>query len=683
MFQFLNMRKRTVSKLILTALVVAVAGLGRAAHASSLVPVRLHVAGVEFRPSLPTVSDGEETYVSPELLSLLDLRGEEEKGRLKIQPAAAGGRLLGEIRLVRKQGAARLPLSELAQLVQGEVHRPARLEKDGDPAPVKPGDWVFLLARVRSVRVVNGSVEIDTSFPVPVRTGSVESKETLHDYVECTGARLPQEFKPETVPEGERRVRAISVEQAKLDVVRVKLELAPLPKACGPEAGPEPVEPLLLGDVLRQVQTAYPKLGAADALRRTAAAKVLQKAGAFDPFLSAGTDFIRYPDSDKPGKTKSFTATDASVELLTPYGIKVVTGALFNRGNVKSPLSLTGDTGEYFVGVKVPFLGGAGINEKAAALRQSRLGVPLANTEFDQFRLEVLYKAAATYWDWVAAGQRVQVARELLNIAQIRAKAVKDRAEAGDLPLIDVTEADQEVQRRIEGLEKAERDLQKETFKLSLFLWETDGRPAPLPSPGRIPDVPPPPGALTQEDVQEGRGEALQRRPELQALEVSRRIVQVDLDLARNLRLPAVELTVAPGIDTGLQGAGPTLKAGISLGLPIRQRTAEGRVQEARLKLEKIDLDQQLERQRVVTEVEDAASAVRQTYERYQAAAQELELARKLEQGERERFDLGDSTLFLVNQRERATAEAAVKVITIRAEYEQALALFRAVTAQL
>jgi outer membrane protein TolC len=125
------------------------------------------------------------------------------------------------------------------------------------------------------------------------------------------------------------------------------------------------------------------------------------------------------------------------------------------------------------------------------------------------------------------------------------------------------------------------------------------------------------------------------------------------------------------------------MKAGISLGLPLRQRTAVGRIQEAELKLEKLSLDLQLERQRVLTEVDDSVSAVRQTYQRYVAAMQELELARRLEQGERERFSLGDSTLFLVNQRERATAEAAVKVIALRAEYEQSLALFRAVTTQL
>jgi hypothetical protein len=48
-------------------------------------------------------------------------------------------------------------------------------------------------------------------------------------------------------------------------------------------------------------------------------------------------------------------------------------------------------------------------------------------------------------------------------------------------------------------------------------------------------------------------------------------------------------------------------------------------------------------------------------------------LAKQLETGERKRFAAGDSTLFLVNQRERATAEALGRLIDIQLEYQQAL----------
>lgn len=648
--------------------------------------VRLQVAGAEVRGSAPAQADDQDTYVPVELLAAVSLAFEPGTSRsLLIVTEPRSGRRT-ELRLKERGEHRLLSLTEIARFLDAEVQRPARLTSGGKPAPPKPGDWVYLLARLRSVEVVDGTLRIDTSFPVPVRPVSREGAAVNQDTVECVGVTLSPGFVPAAVPRSERRIRAVQVAQEQLDVVRVKLDLnsPPISEQPGAELGATPErKPLSLSEVLRQVQAHYPKLSAADAERRSASAKLLEKQGVFDPILAGGRDYFRFPDSDKRGALKSFTASFAGVEFLTPYGIKVVTGARLNEGAVKSPLSPTGSDGEYFVGVKIPLLGGAGINEKAAALRQSRLGVPLSDIEFDRFRLDVLLKAATAYWDWTAAGHRLQVARDLLALARTRADAVAARAEAGDLPLIDVTEANQEVQRRREGLEKAERDLQKEGFKLSLYLWAPDGTPHPFPAARSVPTLAPPAGGLPEEAVVAGREAALQRRPELQALAISQQIVKVSLDLARNQRLPAVELSFAPGLDTGAGGAGGTLKAGVGVGLPLRQRSAEGRVEDARLKLEKLELDLQLERQRILTEVEDAVSATRQTYQRYLAASAELDLAKKLEQGERDRFALGDSTLFLVNQRERATAEAAVKVITIQAEYEQALAVFQAVTAQI
>ncbi len=95
-----------------------------------------------------------------------------------------------------------------------------------------------------------------------------------------------------------------------------------------------------------------------------------------------------------------------------------------------------------------------------------------------------------------------------------------------------------------------------------------------------------------------------------------------------------------------------------------------------------MELETRSERLRILTEVDDAVSALQTAEQRYQAAQQELQLATTLERGERDRFALGDSTLFLVNQRERATAEAANKVIELQAEFEQAKAAFRAAAGQ-
>jgi outer membrane protein TolC len=125
------------------------------------------------------------------------------------------------------------------------------------------------------------------------------------------------------------------------------------------------------------------------------------------------------------------------------------------------------------------------------------------------------------------------------------------------------------------------------------------------------------------------------------------------------------------------------MKAGISFSVPLNRWEATGRRDVARAKIAKLDQDRELLRRQVVLEVEDAASAVNTTEERYRAAVEEVQLAVRLEEGERIRFRVGDSTLFLVNQRERATAEARARLIDVMAEYHQGLAAFRAASADL
>ncbi|MDX2031879.1 MAG: TolC family protein [Blastocatellia bacterium] len=457
-----------------------------------------------------------------------------------------------------------------------------------------------------------------------------------------------------------------------------------------PQAQPAPPQkrsqPLTLEELINFVDLYHPKIRGLDAERRIASAKRLEKQGAFDPIFSTGTDWLRYntefDSKTRRGKVASMQLADAGVEMLTRYGIKIAAGARYNLGKVKSPLSPTGNGGEYFLDFKIPFFRGARINEKVAAERQAFLGEPLADAEFRLSRLELILKAANNYWEWVAAKRKLDVARQLLDLARFRAGAVRERVTAGDLPQIDSVEAELEVQRRQGAIVKADRDLQKAAFKLSLFLWSPNGLPAPIPEEGNVPATTPPPVIFTDDQSSAGQRLALERRPELKMVSLGQEITRIDLDLARNQRLPAIDLALSPGRDTGFGGIGNTFKAGLNLTLPLRQRTADGRISASTLKLEKLDFELTLERQRIATEVLDAVSAINTSHDRYRAAQQEVELAQRLEEGERTRFTLGDSTLFLVNQRERATAEARVKLIEIQAEYEQAVAAFRTITVQ-
>ena len=83
----------------------------------------------------------------------------------------------------------------------------------------------------------------------------------------------------------------------------------------------------------------------------------------------------------------------------------------------------------------------------------------------------------------------------------------------------------------------------------------------------------------------------------------------------------------------------------------------------------------------IVAEVRDATSAMVQARRRLEAVRAEVRAADELATLEERRFDLGDSTLLIVNLRETAAAESHIKEVDALVDYHKAEANYRAATA--
>lgn len=440
---------------------------------------------------------------------------------------------------------------------------------------------------------------------------------------------------------------------------------------------------LSLNQFLKIVDSNYPKLQGADLEKRIASAKRLEKSGAFDPVWNHISEYLRVQDTVTPGKAKDAVHNESRADLLTRSGIKVFAGMRLNPNDTKTPFVPSGKSGEYFAGVSVPLLRGLRINEKSAAEQQAKLGEPLSIQLYGLTRLEVLLKASAVYWDWIGARTRIEISKSLLKIAVDRVEQIKKRVTKGDLPSLDIAESEQEIQRRQAALVKSERDFQKSSIFVSVFLWDEKGSPRSMPGIEEVPPLPGEPARLEEKEWLEGRKSALDLRPELKRITLEKEQAKVDLRLAENMILPAMDMYLTQGADTGPEGIGHIMRGGIAMSVPLRQRTARGQGEAARLKIQKLNLDEKLERLRIQAEVDDTVSAINTSYDRWAATLLEVNKAKQVETGERLRFSAGDSTLFLVNQRERARAEAQMRLVETQVDYFQALTAFKIVTCRL
>ncbi len=432
-------------------------------------------------------------------------------------------------------------------------------------------------------------------------------------------------------------------------------------------------------DFISYVTSSHPDIISAKLEKQIASAKRLEAQGVFDPSINSRNAYNHFNSSSAPGVDQSAFTSDTSFDLLSRQGARFGIGAKYAEGDLKTPISPTGDTGEYYIKLQVPLLRDAINNSSNIKEKSAKLNEIIAEFLFYRTQLKITEAASNAYWDWVSAKKILDVETKLKDLINGQVAFVAEQVNLGNLPQISSVEAQRELQSRIGKVNSALRVLQSSTINLSKFLWDHNGQPCAIPQSSQVPDLIDSPKALGVEEIQEAKLYSLTARPEFKALDLSREITRLEHSLAKNQLLPRLDAYINQGIETGENSIGPTLEAGVNLSLPLRVRLAKGQMQQAELKIKQLNLQERQLIQNVFMEIEDAASQINTAYSRYLAANHEYELSQKLEDAEREIFAQGDSTLFVVIRRQRDTVAANTELIKTIADYYKALAKFNLV----
>jgi outer membrane protein TolC len=439
--------------------------------------------------------------------------------------------------------------------------------------------------------------------------------------------------------------------------------------------------PLLLEDIVGSVERNYPPLLAAFAERDIANAEVTQAQGRFDLMIGAQTD------TDQFGYYPNQRATLGVEQAFSTWGASGYGGWRVGDGSF-APYAGSLETrsaGEWRGGLKVPLLRNREIDERRGNLQKAILGQRLAGLSIDQQRLTIRQAAVRRYWDWVAAGQRLRVGQDILRVALERDAALREASDLGQIPAVEVTENQRQILQRRSQLVELERGVQQAAIDLSLFYRDGRGQPV-LPTASQLPPALPSTATLEEDAIQRDMEIALQLRPEIDRLAQQKEQARVDIRMADNERKPLVEFGVGFTAEAG-SGAvrrGPNeMKASLKFELPWQRRTATGKFYAASAKYSQLEKREQFARDQVTAEVRDAASAVRTAHERARLLRDEVRVSLDLADAERERFRLGDSTLFTVNLREQAAADSALREVSAVNDYLRALTAYQQATASL
>jgi outer membrane protein TolC len=321
------------------------------------------------------------------------------------------------------------------------------------------------------------------------------------------------------------------------------------------------------------------------------------------------------------------------------------------------------DAGEFALAVKVPLLQDRALDRLRVDIAVAELGLVQADIAIQVEALRLVRLALDAWWRWVGAHARLEIAEDVLQIAETRRAQIARRVQAGALPEFELLEIERVIQDRIARVVAAQRDVQRAAVGLSLFWRNNEGLPRlPVGAAAVEPLYAAPEGPV---DLQQASRLALEHRPELRDLTLRLQVIDQRLALARNQRLARLDATVqgsqdiGGGTDDEIKTRRPfELAAGLNFNLPVQRRAADGAIQQAQADTLRVDADRQTLEERIQVEVADADLAWRLSWQRAQQLERAVQASLDVLNAEQRRFDLGATTLFQVNLREQAWAES-------------------------
>lgn len=417
---------------------------------------------------------------------------------------------------------------------------------------------------------------------------------------------------------------------------------------------------------LNNVKRNHPLAKTARLLDRSAQANILMAQGGFDP-KTYGDWEQKFFDSKN-----YFTTGEYGVKLPTWYGIDLKSSYNTSEGNFLNPEQKLPKNGQVVVGASIPLWQGLMIDERRADLFQARQQTALNAAERNDEINDLAFDAVATYWKWSYSFYNAQIFAEAVRLAQVRFEAVKVAFQQGDRMAMDTLEAFIQVQERQIQFNDANVELRQAQLKLNNYLWSDDGQPLARAFTSRptAPSLPLSREAAERVTLRTSLERSVEQHPILLIYNAKLSQLETERRLKSEKLKPLIRFNYN-FLGNGVAFNNPftdNYKWGFQFSFAPLLRKERGGVALTNIKIENTQLLQQQKAieirnkmQQFLVEMENLF-AQQIIYERM--VANYAELLRL----ENSRFQLGESSLFLINSREMKLIESSVKLLKLQTE---------------
>lgn len=400
-----------------------------------------------------------------------------------------------------------------------------------------------------------------------------------------------------------------------------------------------------------------------------AQAELMIARGAFDPKLTSTFNRKSIDGKDYYNEW----ATDLKVPVWG--GIDFKAGQERNFGERLNP-ELTSGLSNY-AGFSVPLGRGLLLEERRNTLEQTKIYQQIAGAERQKILNKIIFSATKDYWEWYLTYQTVTFNLEGLNLAKERFEFIRNQVKIGEKAGVDSLEAKIALQTRTIDYQKSKVDFRNATLILSTYLWGKENQPLELSEnviPMRISTL-----LVDEIKLKELVERAKNAHPEVQKLifkseqlifqeKFQKELLKPKLDFSYNfINTPKYNLSELGVIRTNN-------KIGLDFEMPLYLRKERGKLQQVKIKQLQIANDQQLLNREILNQIYAAYNQL-VTFSELLGIQNEVNQNQELLLlAEREKFRIGESSLFLINSRETKLIELKIKAEELKAKYEKAYA---------
>jgi outer membrane protein TolC len=440
-------------------------------------------------------------------------------------------------------------------------------------------------------------------------------------------------------------------------------------------------------------------VGSAGGITGGGGAVQVGSSGNFDPTLNVNFsyDHVTSPLNTNVvsgiyNVTGQTTAFSTSIAQLFPLGtsLSLTLSGQQQSSTQKNLLYNPASVSRFAFSVNQPLLNGFGRLSNERYIMVARNNTQVAEHVVRLQLINTVVAVENAYWDLAALQESVKVAEQSLAVAQQLFKDNQVRMDVGTMSQLDVTSAESEVAARTRDLTVAVTNMQYQEATLKNMLVK---RVSPQLDAAMVllKDRMPQPRDRDLPEMQAALKNALEKRPELKQAEINIQNQDISVHYTEDALRPSLSvfgfyagaglqgtsLTSESGLKDAFaqsfSGKYPEYAGGLSISVPIRNRTAQADNLRSQLEKNQLLITQQRSRNSITVEVRKAIIGLMQGKAQVEAAQKAASLAREIWEGEKVKLDAGASTSYQVILRERDYIGAQQAEVAAMITYAKAI----------